>query len=104
MTSTLSIDAPISSDCATTARFFSGMCELPDGSVQMYVHRTGDALRATLHLDGTPRASDSALIQRNRMQTTDDTMTSSRSEHTRALLRHFADLRDGTHGAATSRQ
>jgi hypothetical protein len=31
-------------------------------------------------------------------------MTSSRSEHTGALLRHFADLRDGSHGAATSRQ
>ena len=38
------------------------------------------------------------------MHTTDHTMTSSRSEHNRALLRHFADLRDGTHGAATSRQ
>jgi hypothetical protein len=38
------------------------------------------------------------------MQTTDDTMTSSRSEHTGALLRHFADLRDGSYGAATSRQ
>jgi hypothetical protein len=30
-------------------------------------------------------------------------MTSSASEHTGALLRHFADLRDGSHGAATSR-
>jgi hypothetical protein len=38
------------------------------------------------------------------MHTTDHTMTSSRPEHTGALLRHFADLRDGTHGAATSRQ
>jgi hypothetical protein len=38
------------------------------------------------------------------MPTTDDTMTSSRSEHTGALIRHFADLRDGSHGAATSRQ
>jgi hypothetical protein len=37
------------------------------------------------------------------MHTTDHTMTSSRYEHTGALLRHFADLRDGTHGAATSR-
>jgi hypothetical protein len=31
-------------------------------------------------------------------------MTSTRPEHTGAMLRHFADLRDGTHGAATSRQ
>jgi hypothetical protein len=38
------------------------------------------------------------------MHTTDHTMTSSRSEYTGALLRHFADLRDGSHGAATSRQ
>jgi hypothetical protein len=38
------------------------------------------------------------------MHTTDHTTTSSNSEHTRALLRHFADLRDGTHGAATSRR
>jgi hypothetical protein len=38
------------------------------------------------------------------MNTTDHTMTSSGSEHTGALLRHFADLRDGSHGAATSRQ
>jgi hypothetical protein len=43
-------------------------------------------------------------INRNGMHTTDDTMYSSRSEHTGALLRHFADLRDGSHGAATSRQ
>jgi hypothetical protein len=38
------------------------------------------------------------------MHATDHTMTSSRSEHAGALLRHFADLRDGSHGAATSRQ
>jgi hypothetical protein len=38
------------------------------------------------------------------MHTTDRTMTSSRSEHTGALLRHFADLRDGSHGGATSRR
>ena len=31
-------------------------------------------------------------------------MTSSRSEYTGALLRHFADLRDGSHGTGTSRQ
>jgi hypothetical protein len=37
------------------------------------------------------------------MPTTDLTITTSRSEQTGALLRHFADLRDGTHGAATSR-
>jgi hypothetical protein len=33
-----------------------------------------------------------------------DTITRSRPEHTGALLRHFADLRDGSHGPATSRQ
>jgi hypothetical protein len=38
------------------------------------------------------------------MHTTDHPTTSSRPEHTGALVRHFADLRDGTHGAATSRQ
>jgi hypothetical protein len=38
------------------------------------------------------------------MHTTDPAMTSSRSEYTGALLRHFADLRDGSHGTATSRQ
>jgi hypothetical protein len=38
------------------------------------------------------------------MHTTDHTMNSSGYEHTGALLRHFADLRDGSHGAATSRQ
>jgi hypothetical protein len=38
------------------------------------------------------------------MNTTDDTMTSPHFERTGALLRHFADLRDGSHGAATSRQ
>ena len=38
------------------------------------------------------------------MHTHDQTMTSSPSEHTGALLCHFADLRDGSHGAATSRQ
>jgi hypothetical protein len=37
------------------------------------------------------------------MHTTDHTMTRSQSEHTAALLRHFADLRDGTHGGSTSR-
>jgi hypothetical protein len=31
-------------------------------------------------------------------------MTSSHPSHTDALLRHFADLRDGSHGAATSRR
>jgi hypothetical protein len=38
------------------------------------------------------------------MHTTDPAMTSSRSEYTGALLRHFADLRDGSHGTATFRQ
>ena len=38
------------------------------------------------------------------MHATDHPMTSPHSEHTGALLRHFADLRDGSHGAATSRQ
>jgi hypothetical protein len=37
------------------------------------------------------------------MHATQDTMTSSRPDHTAALLRHFADLRDGSHGGATSR-
>jgi hypothetical protein len=35
---------------------------------------------------------------------TDHTTTSSHPERTGALLRHFADLRDGSHGDATSRQ
>ena len=34
----------------------------------------------------------------------EDVMYSSRPEYTGALLRHFADLRDGTHGGATSRR
>jgi hypothetical protein len=38
------------------------------------------------------------------MHANDHTMTSSRPERTGALLRHFADLRDGTHGGATSRR
>jgi hypothetical protein len=38
------------------------------------------------------------------MHTTDHTMITSRSGHTGGLLRHFADLRNGTHGGATSRQ
>jgi hypothetical protein len=38
------------------------------------------------------------------MHTTDHTMTTPPPEHTGALLRHFADLRDGSHGAATSRR
>jgi len=38
------------------------------------------------------------------MHANEDTMTSSRPEHTGALLRHFADLRDGSHGGATSRR
>jgi hypothetical protein len=37
------------------------------------------------------------------MPTTDHTMTTSRFDHTGALLRHFGDLRDGSHGGATSR-
>jgi hypothetical protein len=32
-----------------------------------------------------------------------DAITSSRPEHTAALLRHFDDLRDGSHGGASSR-
>ena len=31
-------------------------------------------------------------------------MDSPRPEYTAELLRHFADLRDGTHGGAASRQ
>jgi hypothetical protein len=38
------------------------------------------------------------------MHTTNHSMTSPRTEHTGALLRHFADLRDGTHGGAISRR
>jgi hypothetical protein len=38
------------------------------------------------------------------MHANEDTTTSSRPEHTGALLRHFADLRDGSHGGATSRR
>jgi hypothetical protein len=38
------------------------------------------------------------------MHATDHTMTSSRPDHTGALVRHFADLRDGSHGSATSRR
>ncbi|HUE28730.1 MAG TPA: hypothetical protein VMP89_18290 [Solirubrobacteraceae bacterium] len=38
------------------------------------------------------------------MHATGHTMTTSHSEHTEALLRHFADLRDGSHGGATSRK
>jgi hypothetical protein len=38
------------------------------------------------------------------MHANHDTMTRSRPEHAGALLRHFADLRDGSHGGATSRR
>jgi hypothetical protein len=34
----------------------------------------------------------------------EDTMDSPRPEYTAELLRHFADLRDGTHGGAVRRQ
>jgi hypothetical protein len=34
----------------------------------------------------------------------EDNMESTRPEYTAELLRHFADLRDGTHGGAVSRQ
>jgi hypothetical protein len=37
------------------------------------------------------------------MNTTEDTTRSARPEHTGALLRHFADLRDGSHGGVISR-
>jgi hypothetical protein len=37
------------------------------------------------------------------MHTNQNTMSGSRSKHTGALLRHFADLRDGTHGGAAAR-
>src|SRR2546430_2186588 len=40
----------------------------------------------------------------NDMHATEDTTTSPRAEHTGALLRHFADLRDGSHGGTTSRR
>jgi hypothetical protein len=38
------------------------------------------------------------------MNRNEDMMHTSHSEYTGALLRHFADLRDGTHGGASSRQ
>jgi hypothetical protein len=38
------------------------------------------------------------------MPANEPTTTGSRPEHTGALLRHFADLRDGSHGGATSRR
>jgi hypothetical protein len=38
------------------------------------------------------------------MHTTDHTVTTSHSDQTGALLRHFADLRDGSHGGSTSRR
>jgi hypothetical protein len=38
------------------------------------------------------------------MQANQDAMTGSLPEHTGALLRHFADLSDGSHGGATSRR
>jgi hypothetical protein len=38
------------------------------------------------------------------MQSTEDKFTSRPLEHTSALLRHFADLRDGSHGGTTSRR
>jgi hypothetical protein len=37
------------------------------------------------------------------MHTTEPTITNSCPANTSALLRHFADLRDGTHGGASSR-
>jgi hypothetical protein len=37
------------------------------------------------------------------MDRSEDFISSSRPEYTGALLRHFADLRDGTHGGASSR-
>src|SRR4051812_33559510 len=44
--------------------------------------------------------SDAAWIQRTLLQANEDTVTTPRSA---ALLRHFADLRDGSHGGVTSR-
>jgi hypothetical protein len=38
------------------------------------------------------------------VHTNEGTMTSRPGEYTGALLRHFADLRDGSHGGATSRR
>jgi hypothetical protein len=38
------------------------------------------------------------------MDTNEEIMSSSRHEYAGALLRHFADLQDGTHGGATSRR
>jgi hypothetical protein len=38
------------------------------------------------------------------MDKSEDTMDSPRPQYTAELLRHFADLRDGTHGGASSRR
>src|SRR5207237_1985727 len=70
-------------------------------------HRPPNRRRAAGHAvsrwPGRRRSPDPALIQGHLMPANKPTMTSSRPEHTGALLRHFADLRDGSHGAATSR-
>jgi hypothetical protein len=38
------------------------------------------------------------------MDRNEDIIDSSRPEYTGALLRHFADLRDGTHGGVSARR
>ena len=42
-------------------------------------------------------------LEGNDMNATTDTVYTTRLDHTAALLRHFADLRDGTHGGVSSR-
>src|SRR6266700_6536083 len=49
-------------------------------------------------------AADGRLDPQRRPARKEDTMESPRPEYTAELLRHFADLRDGTHGGASSRR
>jgi hypothetical protein len=53
----------------------------------------------------SPRENNVARGEdKNNVARNEDIIDSARSEHTGALLRHFADLREGTHGGATSRR
>src|SRR6266566_1804236 len=49
-------------------------------------------------------AADGRLDPQRRPARKEDTMEGPRPEYTAELLRHFADLRDGTHGGASSRR
>src|SRR5258706_13901273 len=59
---------------------------------------TGTRHRSAACRDGAPEASRMNLHREGRH------MESSRPEYTGELLRHFADLRDGTHSDARSRR